>query len=217
MPTRRRSPLVVSLAAAIVLFGVVATGVSFAALSGSRVIGTVRTEPRSYADVVAQGKHLFAVPPFGKHHVVVGENPIRIKIPALKLDSPIIQTLLVGNTWQVADWAVGDMVGSPNPGTCTLWSGTHDCTTALSAHDDIEGEIFKRNNDLKTGDKIIVYTRKSVFVYRVNAKYTVTPYDSSNLFSATKSVALVSCTPYWQDDYRLIVSAILVKDHPRHI
>lgn len=156
----------------------------------------------------------FVVPKQG-HHTVVGETPVRLRIPAIGVDSPIIRTTLVGgSTWQVGDWAVGFMVGSANPGTCTTWAGVHDCTTALSAHDDIKGELFRRTIDLKTGNLIFVYTKKTMFTYRVNGQFVVSPENSSNLFSTTRSVALVTCTPYWVDTSRLVTTAILIRERP---
>jgi len=196
---------------------VVATvGVGYAS-SGARPPAdlAVRQFTPNFSSINKENSHFLNVPRAG-HHVVVGEAPRRIHIPAINLNAPIIQTQLVdGTTWQVADWAVGDMVGSPNPGTCTVWAGFHDCTTALSGHDDIKGELFRRNIDLQVGDKVYITTKNTVFTYTVNGKYVVAPYDSSNLFSGTKSIALVSCTPYWVDTSRLIVTARLTYERSR--
>lgn len=177
------------------------------------------------ASINHQNRNLFHVPK-ARHHVVVGEQARRIVIPALGLDSPVIRTVLIngGTDWQVADWAVGDMVGSPNPGTCTLWAGIHDCTTALSGHDDIKGELFKRIGDLRNGAKVILYTKRSVFTYKVDGRHVIplingqaaVGSDVQNyLFSSNKSVVLVACTPYWVDTSRILVTAALTGERSR--
>lgn len=147
---------------------------------------------------------------------LVGEPATRIKIPVLGIDSPIVPTAIIGGTWQVADWAVGYLQGSANPGACTTFNGLTDCSTDLAAHDDIKGELFKNLNTLHNGQHIYVYTRHTVFNYVVNGQQAVTPQDGSVLDSAFKSLTLITCEPYWVDTTRLVVTAALVNARSRH-
>ena len=205
-----------SLLFALALAAVALTATQAHPLSHSVTSASNRATTAGLAQINYENAHFMRVRRSGKH-VVVGQDPTRIEIPSIGVNSPVIQTRLVGGTdWQVADWAAGQMQGSPNPGTCTTWDKQHDCATALAAHDDIKGEIFKRIIDLKKGDKVLLFTRRTVFTYKVNAKYVVSPYDSTDLFSSVKSVALVTCTPYWVDTSRLIVTAALTKERARH-
>jgi sortase A len=104
--------------------------------------------------------------------------------------------------WEVADWAVGHLTTTPNPGA--------KGNMALSAHDDIKGEVFKRLGELKPGDQVLLYTRHSVFSYVVVSESVVDPSDISVLApTKTASVTLISCTPYWVDTQRVVVRADL--------
>jgi LPXTG-site transpeptidase (sortase) family protein len=148
----------------------------------------------------------------------VGEPAIRVEIPALHVDSPVIPTSINASTqqWQTADWAVGYLVGSANPGACTSFNGRRDCSTDLAAHDDIKGELFKDIGALPRGADVLVYTKHSVFTYSVSGQQAVAPTEGSILNSPVKELLLVTCRPYWVDTQRLVVSALLRSARPRH-
>lgn len=137
----------------------------------------------------------------------LGQPAIRIRIPAIAVDSPVISTSVVGGVWQVADWAVGYLQGSAAPGTCGSLFGRRNCSTDLAAHDDIKGEIFKRLGELKPGDKVYLYTSRSVFTYVVSGQKVVNPKDGSVLLSPKRQIAMITCTPYWVDSDRIVVTA----------
>src|SRR4030095_12969583 len=65
------------------------------------------------------------------------DQAIRIQIPAINIDAPVVQ----GDGWEQLKKGVGQNFGSPNPGQ----SGNG----ILSAHNDVDGEIFR---DLDTLD-----------------------------------------------------------------
>ena len=88
-----------------------------------------------------------------------GEGAVRMVIPKIRLDAPVLQTAPTNGVWDVADWAVGHLTTTPQPGV----SGNG----AYAAHDDIKGEIFKRLGELAPGDSIILYTPHSVNRYVV--------------------------------------------------
>ncbi len=158
----------------------------------------------------AAGKHLasrlshtqsFAAPP-QIAAVQPGIDPAtRMVIPKIEVDAPVVQTPPVGGVWQVADWSVGHLSTTPNPGATG--------NGAYAAHDDIKGEIFKRINELVPGDRIMLYARHSVVTYVVIRQLTVDPSNISPLDqTAQPTITLISCAPYWVDTQRLIVQAV---------
>ena len=130
------------------------------------------------------------------------EAATRLAIPSINLDAPVVQTPPVNGLWDVADWAIGHLSTTPNPGA--------PGNAAYSAHDDIKGEVFKRLGELKPGDQINLFTRHAVYTYTVTTQQVVDPSDVSVLNPTRSStITLISCTPYWVDTQRLIVHAIL--------
>jgi sortase A len=134
--------------------------------------------------------------------VLPGTDPAtRMVIPKVGVDAPVVQTPPVTGVWEVADWSVGHLSTTPNPGV--------PGNGAYAAHDDIKGEIFKRINELAPGDKIILYTRRAVVTYVVTRQLTVDPSNIAPLHPTTQpTITLISCAPYWVDTQRLIVQAI---------
>src|SRR5436305_11122794 len=63
-----------------------------------------------------------ALPPAGS------EPALRIVIPKIAVDAPVIQTMPRNGVWDVVDWAVGHLATTANPGA--------PGNSALSAHDD---------------------------------------------------------------------------------
>lgn len=135
-------------------------------------------------------------------HGPVRETALRIVIPRIRVDSPVVETPPVAGVWEVADWSVGHLTTSPNPGGAG--------NGAYSAHDDIKGEIFKREGELKPGDVIQLLTKHHVYTYLVTSLQTVDPSNISVL-NPTKgpTITLISCTPYWVDTQRFIIQAAL--------
>jgi LPXTG-site transpeptidase (sortase) family protein len=160
--------------------------------------------PRAQGTQIAArlGRHQnVAVPRVGRV-TSAGMQAIRMVIPRIGVDSTVVQTPPIGGIWPVAAWAVGHLSTTPGPGQ--LGNG------AYAAHDDIMGEIFKRNGELVPGDVIFLYTRHMAYRYVVTGQETVDPSNVSVLAPTPRStITLVSCTPYWVDANRLIVKAIL--------
>jgi sortase A len=130
------------------------------------------------------------------------EAAVRIVIPKIGVDSPVVETPPVDGVWDVADWAVGHLTTTPNPGA--------PGNMALSAHDDIKGEVFKRLDELHPGDQIRLYTPHALYVYTVINQEAVDPSDVAVLNpTARPTVTLISCTPYWVDTQRLVVQGVL--------
>lgn len=130
------------------------------------------------------------------------EPALRMIIPKIAVDAPVVDTPPVNGVWDVADWKVGHLSTTPNPGA--------PGNAAFSAHDDIKGEIFKRVGELKPGDSIILKTAHASYRYVVTSQTVVDPSDTRPLNpTAVPSITLISCTPYWVDTQRLITRAVL--------
>ncbi len=131
-----------------------------------------------------------------------GEPALRMVIPKIGVDSRVVQTQPSNGAWIVADWAVGHLTTTPNPG--------NPGNGAYAAHDDIKGELFKRLAELAPGDTIDLYTRHGVYRYSVVNQQNVSPADVGVLGPTKEpTITLISCTPYWVDTQRLIVQATL--------
>jgi len=150
------------------------------------------------------GHQKVAIPKkLSRHLGPAGAEPaMRIVIPKIGVDAPVVQTMPADGVWEVADWAVGHLATTPNPGAAG--------NAAYSAHDDIKGEVFKRLGELSPGDVLRFYTPHSVYTYVVTNQLTVDPSDVSVLNPTRSStVTLISCAPYWVDTQRIVVQGVL--------
>ncbi len=128
------------------------------------------------------------------------EQAVRIQIPAIGIDAPVVQ----GDGWEQLKKGVGEHVGSPNPG--------EKGNLVLSAHNDVFGEIFKDLDKLKTGDEVIIYTSQRAYVYTVQQTQTVEPTRVEVMAATLEPVTtLISCYPYLVDNQRIVVTAVLTE------
>jgi len=127
------------------------------------------------------------------------EQAIRIQIPGIKVDAPIVQ----GDGWEQLKKGVGQHIGTANPGK--------NGNVVLSAHNDIFGEIFRDLDRLQAGDQIVLYTNQHAYTYAVVDSQVVEP-TSVEFMAATSqpTVTLISCYPYLVDDQRIVVTARLI-------
>lgn len=126
------------------------------------------------------------------------EQAVRIQIPAIGVDAPVIQ----GDGWEQLKKGVGQHAGTPNPG--------QKGNLVLSAHNDVFGEIFRDLDKLKTGDTITLFTNLRTYTYVINQNRIVLP-SQVEVMSPTSDavVTLISCYPYMVDNRRIAVSAVL--------
>ena len=126
------------------------------------------------------------------------DQAIRIQIPAINIDAPIVQ----GDGWEQLKKGVGQNVGSANPGQ----SGN----VILSAHNDVYGELFRFLDKLAPGDQVILYTEQRQYVYIVDRTALVEPTAVEVMAGAgSPTVTLISCYPYLVDKQRIVVFARL--------
>lgn len=129
------------------------------------------------------------------------QQAIRIQIPALGIDAPIVQ----GDGWEQLKKGVGQHVGTANPG--------ENGNVVLSAHNDIFGEIFRDLDRLKSGDEIIIYTNQQPFTFLVTNTEVVDPTQVEVMDPTTQpTVTLISCYPYMVDDQRIVVTARILNE-----
>lgn len=125
-------------------------------------------------------------------------NAIRIRIPALDVDAPVVQ----GDGWEQLKKGVGQHIGTPDPGETG--------NMVLSAHNDIYGEIFRRLDELSPGDEVIVSTSTRDYTYRVADTQIVSPTDVEVMAPTREAVVtLISCYPYLVNTERIVVVAEL--------
>ena len=126
------------------------------------------------------------------------DQAIRIQIPAINIDAPIVQ----GDGWEQLKKGVGQNVASVNPGQTG--------NVILSAHNDVYGELFRFLDKLQPGDQVILYSQQRQYVYVVDRTALVEPTAVEVMASTgNPTVTLISCYPYLVDDQRIVVFARL--------
>ena len=126
------------------------------------------------------------------------DQAIRIQIPAITIDAPVVQ----GDGWEQLKKGVGQNVGSANPGQTG--------NVVLSAHNDVYGELFRYLDKLAPGDQVILYTQQRQYVYVVDRTALVEPTAVEVMASTgSPTVTLISCYPYLVDKQRIVVFARL--------
>jgi len=127
------------------------------------------------------------------------EQAIRVQIPRIKVDAPIVQ----GDGWEQLKKGVGQHIGSANPGKTG--------NVVLSAHNDIFGEIFRDLDRLQAGDEIILFTNQRAYTYAVVDSQIVEPISVEFMAPTEQpTVTLISCYPYLVDDQRIVITARLL-------
>src|SRR5215216_3374890 len=126
------------------------------------------------------------------------DQAIRIQIPAIKIDAPVVQ----GDGWEQLKKGVAQNVHSVDPGQ----SGN----VILSAHNDVYGELFRYLDKLAPGDQVVLYTQQRQYVYVVDRTAVVEPTAVEVMASTgSPTVTLISCYPYLVDKQRIVVFARL--------
>lgn len=126
------------------------------------------------------------------------EQAVRIEIPAIKIDAPVVQ----GDGWEQLKKGVAQHIGSADPGQ----SGN----VVLSAHDDVYGELFRDLDKLQPGDLVVLYTQQKQYTYVVDRSELVEPSAVEVMASTgAPTVTLISCYPYLVDKQRIVVFARL--------
>lgn len=134
----------------------------------------------------------------------------RLDIPALELDSEVVESRFIDGMWQVPKFVVGHLEGTARAG--------EDGNTVLVGHSTSisSGEIFADIDRLKPGDLIVVGSDTRTFSYRVR-EVGVVSWDDLSVVKPTpnrRTLTMLTCTGEWlsgQVDYdsRVVVRAEL--------
>ncbi|MFZ4815236.1 MAG: sortase [Phototrophicaceae bacterium] len=125
------------------------------------------------------------------------ETALRLTIPRLNIDQSIVQ----GSDWEALKQGVGQILNGHDPTDV-------DGNVALTAHNDIYGELFRHLDQLQVGDQFQIQTRTQVYLYQVTETQVVEPTDVHVLNSVGRPTAtLISCYPYRVDTQRIVVFA----------
>ncbi len=129
------------------------------------------------------------------------EHAVRIMIPSLSVDAPVV----AGDDWESLKKGAGHHLGSANPGE------RGNCV--ISGHNDIYGEVFRDLPDLSVGDEVVVHTLSASHRYVVEQTRIVEPTEVSVMDgTSTPVLTLISCYPYRVDTHRIVVIASLAVD-----
>jgi LPXTG-site transpeptidase (sortase) family protein len=144
-------------------------------------------------------------------------DDIRIEIPTLGINFPIVGVALSGNNWNLT-WlkdSVGYLEGSAYPtfnGNTVLTAHVVDANNNLGPFSDIKG--------LQLGDKIYIHAYGKIYVYEVQENRKISPANLSAIFKHEDYswVTLVTCEDYDAKagvyKYRRMVRAVLISVVP---
>jgi sortase A len=143
---------------------------------------------------------------------------LRMTIPAIKLDAPIVSVRPISTTdysgaitwqWDTADYAVGHQDNSAQPG-----GGSN---IVMTGHNNTKGEVFRNLIHLEPGDRVRLHTVAGVHPYVVRS-VTIVPYRQDpqageahlqQVMAPTvgERLTLISCYPYFSNADRVVVIA----------
>jgi sortase A len=126
------------------------------------------------------------------------EQAVRIQIPAIEVDAPVVQ----GDGWEQLKRGAAQHIGTPNP--------AEPGNIVLSGHNDIYGEIFRDLDRLNPGDRVILFTSQRQYTYIITGTQMVEPTAVEVMAPTSDArVTLISCHPYLVDAHRIVVTAVL--------
>lgn len=123
------------------------------------------------------------------------EKPLRIIIPRIHLDVPIVESLVVDGSWVVSENSANHGLGSAYPG--------QKGNMVIFAH--ARENLFLPLRDILPSDEIYVLTDKSWYIYKVAYITYVFP-EQTEVINPTKEeqLTLFTCSGF-DDEKRLIV------------
>ncbi len=125
------------------------------------------------------------------------ETALRIIIPSLNVDHSIVQ----GADWEALKQGIGQVQNGYTP-------SDEAGNVALTAHNDIYGEIFRDLDQLQPGDQFQIQTQEQIHLYTVRSQEVVDPTAVHVLQSVGRATAtLISCYPYRVNTQRIVVFA----------
>ncbi|MQY12693.1 hypothetical protein SRB5_28310 [Streptomyces sp. RB5] len=149
-----------------------------------------------------------------------GDGFAIVHIPKLGVDDPVAEGV---DKVKVLDKG---LIGHYNDGalkSAMPWDKTGNF--AIAGHRNTHGEPFRYINHLTAGDKVVVETKNTYYVYKVTKQLPSTspantsvidPVPKGSGFTAPgRYITLTTCTPEFTSKYRLIVWGVMVEELPR--
>lgn len=123
------------------------------------------------------------------------EKPLRIVIPRLNINIPVVEAPVINGNWKVSDSVANHGQGSAYPG--------QEGNMVIFAH--ARRNMFINLRDVTTNDDIYVLTNKKWYVYKVSDIREATP-EQVELIAPTNDerITLFTCKGF-SDEKRLIV------------
>jgi sortase A len=113
--------------------------------------------------------------------------------------------VIEGDGWEELKRGVGHHSGSAQPGEAG--------NVVLSGHNDIFGQIFRRLEELATGDEIILYAGDRPYCYEVVDRQVTAPTEVEVMAPTSEpTLTLITCHPYLMDTQRMVVVARWVSE-----
>lgn len=129
---------------------------------------------------------------------IISKPPIRIVIPSLQMDIPIIESKIVNGFWELSETTASHGQGSAYPG--------NEGNIVIFAH--AREGLFLSLRQAKMDGLIYILTNESWHRYRIINLQEVTPNDTTVVAQTKKeTLTLFTCTGFL-DNKRLIVTAI---------
>lgn len=123
-----------------------------------------------------------------------------LNVPSIGLDMPVVD----GTTDVDIAISAGHMLGTAYPGQIG--------NSVIVGHRGYSyGRLFNRLDELTKGDQIAVTYNGQTYQYTVYQSKVVLPTDTSvtNQTNKAKVLTLITCTPLYSSDYRLVIHAVL--------
>lgn len=151
------------------------------------------------ANLRAQFRDQIFLPPNISRPAPQPETPVRVIIPDLNIDEPIVQ----GTDWEALKLGVGQHLNNATP-------AERGSNIVLAAHNDIYGQIFRHIDQLRPGSIIRIQTQTRMYEYIVTGSEVVRPNEVRVMEPrGYTAVTLISCYPYQVNTQRYIVYAQL--------
>lgn len=138
---------------------------------------------------------------------------MRLEIPSLSVDIPIVGVRMTGNGWDLT-W-LGNNAGYLEGSAYPTWQGNTVLTGHVLDAKNAPGP-FAYINELKSGDRVYIHFDGWVYVYQVEKNFTISPSSIRTLFKHEEYswLTLVTCENYSEakEKYlsRRIVRAVLI-------
>jgi LPXTG-site transpeptidase (sortase) family protein len=152
----------------------------------------------------------------------VPQEPVQLLIPAIGLDAPVVparSVIVEKNKKQYLQWLAPESFAAGWHVESALLGEVGN--TVLNGHHNVYGEIFRRLDELKSGDQILVRGQEHTFEYLITnvmivpEKYETIDARMENarwiLPSDDERLTLITCWPYESNTHRLIIVASRVK------